>query len=351
MAAAAIHVVRLEPVGIEMEVEEGETVLDAAFRQGIAVPHGCKEGRCASCKCQLVEGDAEMLRYSTFALNDAEKESGHILLCRTHVYSDIVVELLNYDEDMLRRSIPVKEFEGTLAGIEALTHDIRLLRVEMSEPMRCWAGQFCDVTIPGTGITRSYSMASLPSSSTLEFIIKKYPSGAFSSLLDGDLQVGSRVVVKGPYGTCFRREERPGPMILVGGGSGMSPLWAILNDHVRSGEHRPVRFFYGARTRADLFYLDKFAALAAQVPGFRFIPVLSHAAEDTEWTGERGFVHEALARHLLAEDFDPEQVDAYLCGPGPMIDAALPVLQMQGVEPDRIFVDRFTPATQPAAVV
>jgi propane monooxygenase reductase subunit len=128
MAGSATHIVRLEPVGVDMEVEEGETILDAAFRQGVAVPHGCKEGRCSSCKCRLIEGDVEMLKYSTFALNEYERDSGHILLCRAHAYSDIAVELLNFDEDLLKRSIPVREREGTLVGVEALTHDLRLFR-------------------------------------------------------------------------------------------------------------------------------------------------------------------------------------------------------------------------------
>ena len=109
-----------------------------------------------------------------------------------------------------------------------------------------------------------------PSEGTnLRFIIKKYPNGAFSSQLDGELSVGDALIAKGPYGTCFRREERPGPMLLIGGGSGMSPLWSILADHIESGEQRPVRFFYGARTRADLFYLDELAAIATQLEGFQ----------------------------------------------------------------------------------
>lgn len=99
------HTVYFEPVGVQMSVAEGETVLDAAFRQGIAVMHGCKEGQCSSCKSLLVEGDVELKKYSTFALPDYERESGHILLCRTLAYSDLTVELLNYDEDLMRRSI------------------------------------------------------------------------------------------------------------------------------------------------------------------------------------------------------------------------------------------------------
>ena len=339
-----IHRVRFEPVGVEMDVTEGETVLDAAFRQGISVMHGCKEGQCSSCKSLLLDGDTEMLKYSTFALPDYEKETGHILLCRTLAYSNITVELLNYDEDLMRRSIPVKDYAATVTGITHLTHDIRLLEIETEQPLRFWAGQYVDLTIPDAGITRSYSMANPPSGQNrLRFIIKQYPQGAFSAALDGGLAVGQRMMVKGPYGTCFRREERPGPMLLIGGGSGMSPLWSILQDHVESGEQRPVRFFYGARTRRDLFYLEEIAALTAKLPDFRFIPALSHAEPDDAWTAESGFVHDVVAHTLRVENLDGE-ADAYSCGPPPMIDAVLPVLRMSGIEPERIYFDKFTPA-------
>jgi propane monooxygenase reductase subunit len=344
--AETTHRVRFEPVGVEMDVFEGETVLDAAFRQGISVMHGCKEGQCSSCKSLLIDGDIEMLKYSTFALPDYQKDTDHILLCRTLAYSDITVELLNYDEDLMRRSIAVQEFDATLISIQALTHDIRVLEIELNKPLRFWAGQYIDLTIPGAGITRSFSMANSPHEKTkLRFIIKRYPQGAFSAQLDGGLQPGQKLVAKGPYGTCFRREERTGPMLLIGGGSGMSPLWSIMHDHIESGEQRPVRFFYGARAKRDLFYLDEFAALAANLPDFRFIPALSHAEPDDQWTGETGFVHEVVQRTLREENLEGE-MDAYSCGPPPMIDAVLPVLQMAGVEPERIYFDKFTPAVR-----
>ncbi|MBW4023495.1 MAG: 2Fe-2S iron-sulfur cluster binding domain-containing protein [Proteobacteria bacterium] len=351
MNDAVSHLVRFEPVGIEMDVHEGETVLDAAFRQGISVMHGCKEGQCASCKSRLIEGDIELLKYSTFALPESERDTDHILLCRTLAYSDITVELLNYDEDLLSRSIAVKEIPATLTSVQSLTRDIRLLTLELSAPIRFWAGQYVDITIPGTGITRSFSMANAPGdhaaggSTTLQFIIKIYPQGAFSALLDGGLADGQPLIVKGPYGTCFHREGRPGPLVLIGGGSGMSPLWSILQDHAARGDHRPVRFFYGARTRADLFHLEEFAGFTSRLPNFRFIPALSHAEPGDEWTGETGFIHDVVARTLRAEGLDGE-IDAYSCGPPPMIDAVLPVLQMAGVEPERIYFDKFTPATR-----
>ena len=342
MADMLTHTVRFEPVGVEMDVHENETVLDAAFRQGISVMHGCKEGQCSSCKSRLIEGDIELLKYSTFALSDGDRETDHILLCRTLAFSDITVELLNFDEDLMSRSIAVRDFAGTVVSVVPLTHDIRLLTVELMAPLRFWAGQYVDLTIPGHGVTRAYSMASPPTGgTTLEFIIKLYPAGAFSALLDGVLSPGDSVIARGPYGTCFRREARSGPLVLIGGGSGMSPLWSILRDHVGSGENRPVRFFYGARTQRDLFMLDQFAALAASLPDFRFIPALS----DEAWGGETGFIHAVVARALREEALLGE-VDAYSCGPPPMIDAVLPVLQMAGVEPERIYFDKFTPATR-----
>src|SRR6201991_2934560 len=191
MTEAQVHRVRFEPLGIEMEVEEGETVLNAAFRQGISLMHGCKEGQCGSCKSKLIDGDIELLKYSTFALPDYESENSHVLLCRTHAYSDVSFELLNYDEDLLSRSIAVKTFPARVAAISALTSDIRLLEIEIERPMKFWAGQYVDLTLQDGTITRAFSMANPPGEGiNLRFIIKKYTDGAFSSLLDGGLKVG-----------------------------------------------------------------------------------------------------------------------------------------------------------------
>ena len=345
MSSKEVYNVRLEPVGIDIEVEEDETVLDAAFRQGIAVPHGCKEGQCASCKSILIDGEIDLKKYSTFALSDMERDQEHILLCRTVAFSDLEIELLNYDEELLAYSIPVKDFEGEVSGIVPLTHDIRLLEITIDKPLKFWAGQYVDITLPDQAITRSFSMANSPSETEkLAFIIKRYDGGAFSGQLDGGIKLGSTVELRGPYGTCFRREKHEGPLILVGGGSGMSPLWSIFQDHVESGEERPVRFFYGARSEADLFYLDKIKELGAKLADFDFVPVLSDAADDDDWTGERGMVHEVLQAHLADLDL-ANGADAYTCGPPPMIDAVLPMLIMSDIEGDHIFFDKFTQAS------
>lgn len=344
MSSKEVYNVRLEPIGIELEVEEDETVLDAAFRQGIAVPHGCKEGQCASCKSILLSGEIDLKKYSTFALNDMERDQDHILLCRTLAFSDLEIELLNYDEELLSHSIPVKDFDAEVSGVTPLTHDIRLLEITIDKPLKFWAGQYVDITLPDQEITRSFSMANPPSETEkLAFIIKRYEGGAFSGQLDGELDVGTKVGLRGPYGTCFRRENHEGPLILVGGGSGMSPLLSIFKDHIESGEDRPVRFFYGARTQADLFYVDEIEALGAKLSDFNFIPALSDAADDSGWTGAKGLIHEVLREHLGDLDLDGEG-DAYACGPPPMIDAVIPILQISGIEGDRILFDKFTQA-------
>lgn len=344
-----VYSVRLEPVGIEFEVEEEETILDAAFRQGIALPHGCKEGQCSACKCIQLDGETELRKYSTFALNDFERESGHILMCCATAYSDVEIELLNFDEEALSKSIPVKQYEGRIVDFKALSHDIRGVQIEIDAPMKFWAGQYVDITVTTAGgdtITRSFSMANPPSETQrLSFIIKKYPDGRFSNELDaGGIQVGASVSISGPFGMCFRREERSGPVILVGAGSGMSPVWSILNDQITSGEDRPVLFFYGARTEDDLIILDEIRTLISEHPSVEFIPVLSHADEDSGWQGERGFVHECVERRLKAMDLQGNG-DVYACGPPPMIEALNPVLFMNDFETDRIFFDKFTPTS------
>ncbi len=346
------YTVTLVPVDVAFEVDDGETVLDAAFRQGISLPHGCKEGQCSACKSILLDGEVELKKYSTFALSESERDTDHILLCRTLVESDAEIELLNYDEELLSKSIAVKEFTGTITAIEKLTGDIRQVGITLNSPLKFWAGQYVDITVTttkGETITRSFSMANSPlEAQETIFIIKKYPDGKFSNELDdGGIEVGASVKVKGPFGTCFRREDRQGPIVLVGAGSGMSPVWSILNDHLASGEDREVYFFYGARTQDDLFYLKEIRELTANNPSLTFIPVLSEAGDDASWEGEKGFVHEAVDSHLKRLDLDGEG-DVYACGPPPMIDALMPVLFMNDFDADRTFFDRFTPANETA---
>lgn len=324
------HRVHFDPVDIEIEVDEDETILNAAFRQGVMLMHGCKEGQCSACKSFLLDGEFQMERYSTFALADYESEEGYVLLCRGHAYSDLDIELINYDEDMIHAGIPIQLVHAEVAEVEALTHDISRLRLDLVSPkeLNFNPGQYMDLRIPGTDHWRSFSMANTPSSDDrAEFIIKRYPGGRFSGLLDGELKRGDPIDIKGPYGTFTLRDAPDRDLIFIGGGAGMAPILSLLTHLAEQGIDRKATYYYGARTAADLFYQDRIA-----VP---FVPALSDSAEDGY---ERGLITEVVERH----ERDLSGADAYLCGPPPMVEAAIDLCAALGVPDGRVFYDKFT---------
>jgi propane monooxygenase reductase subunit len=337
-----IHTVRLEPVGIEFEVDEDETVLAGAFRQGLMLMHGCKEGQCSACKSFLLDGEVDLDKYSTFALPDYEEQEGWTLLCRAHALSDLDVELINYDEEILRSGIALRTVDTRVEAIEPLTRDIRrlVLRCADGGGMPFHPGQYVDVRIPGTDEHRSFSMANLPSDEqVLELMIKLYPGGRFSGLLaDGGIAVGDTLKVKGPYGV-FTLRETERPIVFIGGGAGMAPILSLLRSMAARGVTRPAVYYYGARERQDLFHLEELAALQAALPSLRFVPALS----DGDWDGERGLITDVVDR--LEPDL--AAVDAYLCGPPPMVDAAIELLRARGLEDQQIFYDKFTTTADP----
>jgi propane monooxygenase reductase component len=339
------HTVKfVDPVNIEIEVSEDETILDAAFRHGIMLFHGCKEGQCAACKNFCLEGEIEHDPYSTFALADYEAEEGYVLLCKAFAFTDCEIEIVQWDEDMRESGVPIQEVQTEVAAIEPLTHDIRRLTLTLVDPpeMAFRPGQYVDIYVPGqegTSYSRAYSMANTPDTDDrLEFIIKVYPDGRFSSLLEGELKPGDPLTIKGPYGTFTHREKSDRDLIMVGGGAGMSALWSMLNSFAEKGLERSVTFYYGARGKRDLFFEKETQELAERLEGFEFVPALSEAADTDEWEGQSGLITEVLEQR---ED-DLSNHDAYLCGPPPMIDAAIPVLVAKGIPEDRIYFDEFT---------
>lgn len=331
------YTVRLEPVGIEFEVDEDETVLRGAFRQGLMLMHGCKEGQCAACKSFLLDGEVDLDKYSNFALNDFEKEEGWTLLCRAHAMSDLEVELINYDEEVLRSGVALQTQQMRVERIDELTHDIR--RLVLSGPeMTYKPGQYCDLKIPDTDEVRSFSMANLPCGE-LEFMIKIYPDGKFSSLLSsGALQEGHELEVTGPYGVFTLREKSDRPLLFIGGGAGMGPILALLRSMAERGIDRPAVYYYGARGPRDLFHLPELTELEQRLANFHFVPALSDADDSGGWDGERGLITDVVARR----EERLSEVDAYLCGPPPMVDAAIGLLTQKGVPESRVYYDKFT---------
>ena len=267
------HVVRFEPVGIEIEVSEDQTILRAAAEQGIMLMHGCKEGQCAACKSFILEGeDIEHDKYSTFALPDYELDEGYTLLCRAHAYEDVTIELLNYDEEMIRSGLPIQQGVAEVVSKDAVTHDMRHLILRLLEPdeIKFFPGQYMDIAVPGTEEVRSFSMANTTSreSGLLEFIIKVYPDGVFSRFLAEKLAEGDRLDLSGPFGV-FTLREGENDLVFVGGGAGMAPILSLLRTLAERGIERKATFFYGARAKRDLCFEAELHAArgeAAELP-------------------------------------------------------------------------------------
>ncbi|WP_427896226.1 NADH:ubiquinone reductase (Na(+)-transporting) subunit F [Kribbella sp. GL6] len=333
---------RFEPVGIEIEVDEDQTILRAAAEQGVMLMHGCKEGQCASCKSFVLDGeDIDLDRYSTFALPEYELDEGYTLLCRAHAFEDLTIELLNYDADMIRSGLPIQERTAEVVAITPVTHDLRHLVLRLTEPgeLKYFPGQYVDIAVPDTDQTRSFSMANTSSrggvngeGGELEFVIKVYPGGVFSEFLDRRLRVGDRLELTGPFGVFTLRDNLDARLVFLGGGAGLAPILALLRSMAERGIDRPTTFYYGARTPRDLCFEEELRALP--LPRFKYVPALS----DEDWDGENGLITDVVKR--LEPDLTG--ADAYVCGPPPMVEAAIPLLERLGVATKHIYYDKFT---------
>jgi propane monooxygenase reductase subunit len=319
-----------EPIGEEIDCDEEESVLDAAFRHGYNLVYGCREGQCSACKAYLLEGEVVLKPYSTFALSESEEANGYTLLCRAMPEEDLVVELLHFDPENYKLEHEIRDGRGTVTAVEALTHDIRRLELQVTEPadFSFVPGQYVDVWVPGADdARRSFSMANLPGDGRIELIVKHYEGGRFSSMLDGEIKPGDELRFTGPYG-AFHLRDSDRPILMVAGGSGMAPILSLLRTLAHEGTDRSVRFFYGARSEQDLFYVGLIQELGARLPDFEFVPVI-------------GFVHEPACACIAAGELgDPE---IYMCGPPPMIDAMIEqATERHGVDEQQIFHDKFT---------
>jgi propane monooxygenase reductase component len=326
-----------EPIGEEIDCDEEESVLDAAFRHGYNLVYGCREGQCSACKAYLLEGEVVLKPYSTFALSESEESNGYTLLCRAMPEEDLVVELLHFDPDNYKLEHEIRDGRGTVTAVEALTHDIRRVELEVTDPsdFDFLPGQYVDVWVPGTDdARRSFSMANVPGDGRIELIVKHYPGGRFSSLLDGAITPGDELRFTGPYGAFHLRRSRR-PVLMVAGGSGMAPILSLLRTLAAEGCDRKVRFFYGARTEQDLFYVDLIQELGARLPDFEFVPVI-------------GFVHEPACQVIEAGEMEDPEI--YMCGPPPMIDAMIEqATEVHSIDESQIFHDKFTTSADAVA--
>src|SRR6185437_13546874 len=237
----------------------------------------------SSCKSFVLAGDdIELDRYSTFALPDFELDEGYTLLCRAHAYEDLTIELLNYDEEMIRSGLPIQQGVAEVVANDRVTHDMRHLVLRLIEPaeIKFFPGQYMDIAIPGSDDVRSFSMANTSSreNGRLEFVIKVYPDGQFSKFLDERVAVGDRLDLTGPFGV-FTLRDSDADLVFVGGGAGMAPILSLLRSMAERGIERKATFFYGARGLRDLCFEHELRALEEKLPDFRYVPALSEPGE------------------------------------------------------------------------
>jgi len=332
--------ITLMPFSRRFVCRDNETILAAALRQGINLRYGCRQGGCGTCKALAVAGDLDQSDASTFALMDFERDQGYALLCSAYPLSDVTLELADYDLSELDEAVgQIREYQAVVRDVAFVTHDIVDVQLALVEPasMNFTAGQYVEGLVPQTNEWRAYSMANPPSQSgVLEFLVKLIPDGLASSYVGNKLKLGEHVTISGPYGRFHLRKE-PRPALFVAGGAGLAPILSILREMAETRDPRPSIFFYGARRRRDLFFLDELYGFENRLPDFRFVPALSETAPDDEWEGETGLITDVVARKVP----DASGWQSYLCGSGPMIDAALPVLERSGIGLRNCFYDKF----------
>jgi benzoate/toluate 1,2-dioxygenase reductase subunit len=202
-------------------------------------------------------------------------------------------------------------------------------------------GQYVNVTVPGTGAHRSYSFSSAPGGDEASFLIRNLPGGVMSGYLSDRAQPGDAVTLTGPMGAFYLRPVTR-PQLWLAGGTGLAPFLSMLEQLAEQGTDQPVRLYYAVTRAADLVELDRVQALAARIGGVEVITILAAAGDDHP---RKGFVTD----HLTADDLNGGDVDVYLCGPPPMVDAVRTHFATLGVEPGNFFYEKFNPTEAEAA--
>lgn len=337
------HPVRLEPSGHTFHVAPGETVLEAALRQGIGLPYGCRNGACGACKGVLRSGELEYGEYQERALHDNERAAGKALTCCTKPLTDIVFEVreLSGAKDLAIRTLPAR-----VEKVEKPAEDVAVLKLKLpaGERLQFLAGQYIDILMKD-GKRRSFSMANAPhDDALLQLHVRKTPGGSFSRYVFEEMKERAIIRFEGPLGTFYLREDSDKPMIFVAGGTGFAPIKAQIEHMLHHGTDRQMVLYWGARSLRDLYMPAVPIAWQQGNPNFTYIPVLSDPLPEDAWQGRTGFVHQAVL-----DDFASlSGYQVYACGAAGMTDIAKETfVGERGLPEDEFYCDAFTPSVDP----
>lgn len=338
------HEVRISTLEKSTSCSDDQPVLESFLREGVWLPHSCTQGTCGTCKMRVLDGELDHRDSSEYTLTPEERDAGIALACQATPRSNLVlepVEQLAPDDGVTRH--PLKDVTGTVTELDDVARDIRRLVVDLDEPMGFNAGQYAEIKVPGTDLSRQYSMANPPSrTDRLEFHVKRTPGGAATDgWMFSTLRAGDRVELKGPLGDFGMNTAQEEPAILIAGGTGLAPLKSIV-QHALAGDLAPrLHLYQGGRTRRDLYDTEFFEALERQHERFVYRPCLS----EEDWQGATGMVTDAVL-----EDFTScKGLSAYLCGPPPMVEAGVKALKRRRMAPRKIFREEFFDASDAVA--
>ncbi len=333
--------VTVQPSGRTFSVERDEPILQAAIRQGVGLPYGCKDGACGSCKCRLLEGRVIHGAHQQKALSAEEEASGLILTCQAAPQTDIVLEARTVPG---AGEFPVRKLPSRVISIEKPAPDVAIVRLQLpaNEPLQYRAGQYIEFILRD-GARRSYSMASAPhlqgDKPSIELHLRHLPGGKFTDHVFGAMKEKDILRVEGPFGTFFLREDSTKPMVLLASGTGFAPIKAIIEHMIEKASQRHAVLYWGCRSKADLYMHAWAEAATHRLPGLRYVPVLSEPKPEDAWDGRTGLVHQAVMHDL--PNLMEHQV--YACGAPIMVESARHDFVVRcGLPDDEFYADSFT---------
>lgn len=327
----------------ELKIDGGSPLLFSLSESGIFVPSACGgRGSCGACKVKVVSDIGPILPTESPMLTNDEKKDGIRLSCQIKVKNDIKIEI---PEELFN----IKQYKTTVKSIKNVTHDIKEVRFKLpeNEKVSFKAGQYAQLVIPPydkikEDTQRAYSISSKPSdNSMMEFLIRLVPGGIATTYVHNKLKNEDKLNIVGPFGDFVIRNTKA-DMICVAGGSGMAPIKSILYDLLEKGDNeRNIWYFFGARTKKDLFYLEELKELETKLNHFKFVPALSDPEEEDKWEGETGLITDVLDKYLKNSVDQNTDKEGYLCGSPGMIDACVKVMKDNGIEEEKIYYDKF----------
>ncbi len=343
------YTITVEPLGREIECDEDQSILDACLRNGVWLPHSCTHGTCATCKCEMVEGEVDHGEASSFALMDFERDE-KLLTCCARPRSDVTIEAdIDVDEDL--EVFPVEDYTGTVTALDDIATDTRRLVIELDRDMGFNAGQYVKLQVPGEdggpGVDRTYSMANPPTETrTLELHIRRVEGGkGTDGWIFKDLSVGSQVQLSGPYGRFVLQVGDDKHAIMVGGGTGLAPMKSMVRHALENGEYDgEITVYAGARSREWLYDVAWFREMAEEHDELTYRPCLSEETrEQVEASGDDPDLYGyGMVTDVISEDHASlSGCRGYLCGPPPMVEAALKTLMGKRLFPRDIFREDF----------